>query len=63
MAKQKILKIKVGEVYDGKKTLPVFNTAFQKTSKDGKTYYQYSNVVFVQEVETKEKVEVQKVEA
>ena len=52
----KILKIKVGEVFIDGKSIPVFNTAFPKTSKDGKTvYYVVNNPVFVQEVTEKPK--------
>ena len=54
----KILKIKVGEVFIDGKAYPVFNTAFPKTSKDGKTtYYTVNNPVFVQEVKEKPKFE------
>jgi hypothetical protein len=50
----KILKIKVGSVYIAGKDYPVFNAAFQKKSKDGKTtYYETRNPVFVQELEDK----------
>ena len=51
--KKKILKIKIGEVFIDGKIHPVMQTAFQKTSKDGKIYYIISNPVFVQEIETK----------
>ena len=46
--KQKILKIKVGDVFIDGKNHPVMQTAFQKTSKEGNTYYVISNPVFVQ---------------
>ncbi|HRZ85391.1 MAG TPA: hypothetical protein P5277_01290 [Candidatus Paceibacterota bacterium] len=49
--KQKILKIKVGDVFVDGKNIPVMQTAFQKKSKDGNTYYIISNPVFVQEIE------------
>lgn len=56
--KEKILKIKVGEAYINGKNVSVFNTAFQRISKDGKRkYYQISNPVFVQEIEKKSKEE------
>ena len=61
--KQKILKIKVGEVFIDGKNHPVMQTAFQKTSKDGNTYYVISNPVFVQEIETKQEEKQTKVEA
>jgi hypothetical protein len=52
----KILKVKVGEVFVGDKSLPVFETYFPKTSKDGKTtYYETKKVIFVQEVADKPK--------
>lgn len=52
----KILKIKIGEVYIDGKTHPIFNTAFPKTSKDGKTvYYTLNTPIFVQEVKEKPK--------
>jgi len=50
----KILKIKVGEVFIDKQNYPVFQTAFEKLSKDKKTkYYEIRNAVFVQEVKDK----------
>jgi len=61
--KQKILKIKVGEVFIDGKNHPVMQTAFQKTSKDGNPYYVISNPVFVQEIETKQEEKQTKVEA
>ena len=61
----KILKIKVGEVFikDLNKSFPVFQTAFWKKSKDGKTvYYEVKEPIFIQEVtEKKEEVKVEKV--
>jgi|GEM_PF-3081085 len=54
----KILKIKVGEVFIDNKNIPVFSTAFPKVSRDGKvTYYVKQEVIFVQEVKEKPKVE------
>lgn len=53
MVKQKILKIKVGEAFIDGKVIPVFQTAFHKTSKAGKGYYAVTNPVFVQEIEIK----------
>lgn len=57
----KILKIKVGEVFIEGKSYPVFNMAFPKTSKDGKTtYYKVEQPIFVQEVNEKPKVDTVK---
>jgi len=54
----KVLKIKVGEVFINNKAYPVMQTAWQKTSKDGKTtYYEVRSPVFVQEVQEKPKEE------
>jgi DNA primase len=61
--KQKILKIKVGDVFIDGKNHSVMQTAFQKTSKEGNTYYVISNPVFVQEIETKKEEKQTKVEA
>lgn len=61
--KKKILKIKVGEVFIDGKNHPVMQTAFQKTSKDGNTYYVVSNPVFVQEIETKTEEKQNNIEA
>jgi len=63
MTKQKILKIKVGEVYIEGKLYPVFQTAFRRESKKGNIYYQSTSQVFVQEIETKAEVKEEKVEA
>ena len=55
--KQKILKIKVGEVFINNKAYPVFQTAFKQKSKDGKTtYYNIRQPIFIQEIELKDKV-------
>lgn len=56
--KTKILKIKVGEVFLNGKSEPVFQTAFQKTSKLGKSYYEIRSPVFVQEITKKEQTPV-----
>lgn len=61
--KQKILKIKVGDVFIDGKNHPVMQTAFQKTSKEGNSYYVISNPIFVQEIETKKEEKQEKVEA
>lgn len=53
--KEKILKIKVGEVWIDGRNVPVFLTAFQKTSKKGGTYYEARQQVFVQEIEKSDK--------
>jgi hypothetical protein len=63
MAKQKILKIKIGEIYLGGKTIPVMQTAFQKKSRDGNFYYMISNPVFVQEIEVENKQNKNSIEA
>jgi len=52
--KQKIIKVKVGEVYADGKTFPVFKTFWKKESKAGKIYYESKEVAFPSEVETKE---------
>ena len=53
----KLLKIKVGEFWDEakKKSLPVFQIAFPKKSKDGNSYYEIRQPIFVQEFEEKAK--------
>jgi hypothetical protein len=56
MTQQKILKIKVGEVWDGVKTIPVFQTFFPKISKKGETYYQATTQAFIHIIEKKEDV-------
>lgn len=61
--KQKILKIKVGEVFIGGKVKPVFVTAFEKKSKKGETYYEARQQVFVHQIEKKEFTKEEKVEA
>lgn len=52
--KMKVLKIKVGSVYIDGKSHDVFEDAWEKTSKDGKKYYQISKPVFVSTIEKKE---------
>ena len=52
----KVLKIKVGEVYINNKAHGVFQTAWKKESKDGKTtYYELRNPIFVQTVKKDDK--------
>lgn len=51
---QKIIKLKVGEVFIDGKNHPVMKTFFQKTSKKGETFYQATEVAFVQVIEKKE---------
>lgn len=51
MVKQKILKIKVGEVYIDKKRHPVYQTAW----KSPKGYYVLNQFITPSEVEIKEK--------
>lgn len=51
--KQKILKIKIGEVYIDGKTTPVFQTAWRRTSKKGEEYFETSQQIFVNEIEKK----------
>jgi hypothetical protein len=51
---QKILKIKVGDVFIDGKNYPVFQTAWKKESKDKKTtYYEIREPIFIQEVAEK----------
>ena len=52
----KILKIKVGEYWDKdkKESVAVYQTAFEKTSKAGKVYYEVRTQVFVDEIQVKE---------
>ena len=60
MTQQKILKIKVGEVWSGEKYLPVFQTFFPKVSKKGEIYYQATTQAFIQVIEKKEEVKPSK---
>ena len=61
--KTKILKIKVGDGFVNGKSIPVFATAFQKTSKKGGVYYELRTPIFVQEITKKEEAPVEKIEA
>ena len=64
--KQKILKIKTGEVFVGGKSVPVFQTAYERKSKKGTNYYEIRNPVFVQVIDVAEKqqeITPEKVEA
>jgi hypothetical protein len=55
MEEQKVLKIKVGEVYINGKNESVFQTAWKKKSKDGKVaYYEARYPIFVQTIKPKE---------
>lgn len=51
--KLKILKIKVGEVFIGGKSYPVWTTAWRKESKKGGVYYEVRQPLFPQEIEKK----------
>ena len=54
----RILKIKIGTAFIDGKSHDVYNDAWEKVSKDGKTtYYEIRQPIFVQEVEKKEKIE------
>ncbi len=53
--KQKIIKVKVGEVYVNNVNVPVFKTYWRKESKQGKVYYESREVAFPGEVEIKGK--------
>lgn len=55
MTKQKLLKIKVGDVYIDGKTYGVYQTAWRKESKDGKPYYEVKKIMFPSEIEIKGK--------
>ena len=55
---KKVLKIKVGEVYIDGKSHNVMQTAWKKTSKDGKTtYYEVRTPIFVQTIEPKKETQ------
>lgn len=54
MTKTKVLKIKVGTAYINNQNVDVFQDAWEKISKEGNTYYETRNVIFVREVETKD---------
>jgi len=52
---QKILKIKVGEVFINNENVSVFQTAWRRESKDKKTtYYEVRYPIFVQTVQSKD---------
>lgn len=55
--KQKIIKVKVGEVYNKatKENESVFKTYWRKESKAGKVYYEARDVAFPSEIDIKEK--------
>jgi len=54
MTKEKILKIKVGEVFIDGKSYPVMQTAWKRTSKKGEDFFVVENQIFVNEIEKKE---------
>lgn len=53
---QKVLKIKVGEVYIDGKSYNVMQTAWKRESKDKKTtYYEVRQPIFIQTIKVEEK--------
>lgn len=51
----KVLKIQIGSVFIDGKSHAVFQDAWRKESKDGKTtYYEIRQPIFIQEIEKKE---------
>jgi len=56
----KILKIKVGDVFIDGKSHPVFQTAWKKTSKKGEVFYEVRNPIFIQEI--RDKVVIEKIQ-
>lgn len=60
MTVEKILKIKVGEVFIEGKSYPVFKTAWKRKSKEGNEYWVAEDMIFVNEIERCEKEEVKK---
>lgn len=54
--KEKILKIKIGEVWDEDKKVskPVYQTAWKKKRKNGDPYYGIELQIYVNEIEKKE---------
>lgn len=52
--KLRVLKIQVGTVYLDGKSHGVFQDAWEKKSKDGKTYFEIRTPVFVSSVQKKE---------
>lgn len=60
----KVLKRLIGTVYIDGKSHPVYSECWEKTTKDGNTYYEERIPVFVNKVEQKPKEEQkQKLEA
>ena len=57
---EKILKIKVGDVFIDGKNYSVFQTAFKKQSKKGEDYYETRNPIFIHEI--KEKMTSEKIQ-
>jgi len=57
MTTEKILKVKVGEVYIDGKTHPVFSTAWKRKSKEGNDFWVIEQQVFVNEININEKRE------
>lgn len=57
MAKTKVLNIQLGHIWDDekKKQVPVTLPAYEKKTKDGKTYFVLQIPIFVAEIEAKEK--------
>lgn len=53
----KVLKIKVGEIYQDGRSIDVFQTAWEKKSKKGVKYYEIRTPIFVQEIPDKVKEE------
>jgi hypothetical protein len=56
--KQKILKIKVGDVYIDGKNHAVYQTAWRKESKKGGVYYELKSAIFPSEIEKREDMKV-----
>ena len=57
----KLLKIKIGTAFVDGKSVNVFEDAWEKTSKDGKTYYEIRKPIFVQEIEKKQEAQTEQV--
>ena len=53
----KILKVKVGEIYKNGERVPVYKTYWPRKDKEGKTYYEFNEVMFIKEIVTKPKEE------
>lgn len=62
MVKQKIIKIKVGEIYINGRNESVWQTFWRKESKKGQVYYEAKVIAFPGEVEKKEFEKQPKVE-